>query len=184
MPFTGGRETAWIRQEVALMPMRRTTSSSNVRSRHPRKPAIEAVPSSEGGAGLQTSSPVRILLVEDDFDLREVTATLLRRLNYEVTAVGSVAKALEHAKKGCVDVLISDLRLPDGSGLDLMREVHEANANARGIALSGFDSAREALDAGFGVHLKKPIPFQTLSSTVQQLLAGHASPGMSGGAAD
>ena len=63
------------------------------------------------------------------------------------------------------DLLISDIGLPDGSGLDLMRPAPAPSSAVTGIALSGFgmeDDLRKSREAGFDAHLTKPINFQTL----------------------
>jgi CheY-like chemotaxis protein len=115
----------------------------------------------------------RILLVEDNDDLREVTATLLRKLHYDVQAVSTLAAARDKAKAHRIDVLISDVRLPDGSGLDLMRDLLSRDAKLKGIAMSGFGSAADvdaALSAGFAAHLKKPVAFRDLGAALLRLV--------------
>jgi DNA-binding response OmpR family regulator len=70
------------------------------------------------------------------------------------------------------DLLISDIELPDGSGLDLMREIKKTRGFP-GIAISGFGSAediRMSLAAGFVAHLTKPISFQTLEATMRRVV--------------
>lgn len=117
---------------------------------------------------------VRQLLVVDDH--RE-TASLLRRLfemeGYSVLVAVSAAEAAElAARRGC-DLVISDVALPDRSGLDLMRELRDRHG-LRGIAVSGFtapaDAAR-ARDAGFQRFLGKPVEFKTLVRAVRELIA-------------
>ena len=71
------------------------------------------------------------------------------------------------------DLLISDIGLPDRSGYELMREVR-VNKDLPGIALSGFGSERDvkqAREAGFSEHLTKPINFERLEKTIQNLLS-------------
>ena len=69
------------------------------------------------------SRPLRILLVEDHDATSQVIALLLRRLNHDVTAAPTLAEARRYADNKQFDLLISDLGLPDGSGLDLMRRI-------------------------------------------------------------
>jgi PAS domain S-box-containing protein len=111
--------------------------------------------------------PLRILLVEDHDDTRDALAKLLGRVHH-VQEVNCIAKALDVAKRESFDLLISDLGLPDGSGLDLMR-VLGPQYNLRGICLSGFgmeeDVARSA-EAGFSHHLTKPIDLDMLESVI------------------
>ncbi len=74
--------------------------------------------------------------------------------------------------------MVSDINLPDGSGLDLMRVVCSSGKSIPGIALSGFgtrDDVDRAKRAGFTAHLTKPITFPQLESTIDEVL--RATPG-------
>ncbi len=119
-------------------------------------------------------SAARILLVEDHPDSAEALAHLLATLGYQVAVATSVAEALA-ADWSAVDVLVSDLGLPDGSGLDLLAEVRRRRPHLpiRAIALSGYgmesDRARSR-EAGFQVHLVKPTDLASLESAIRQLL--------------
>ena len=113
------------------------------------------------------AGPVRtlsILLVEDHEDTLRVIARLLKRLGYAVTTARGVVEALGLASRERFDLLVSDIGLPDGSGLDIMREIRDRQG-VRGIALSGFgqdaDIARSR-EAGFEDHLVKPVDFDAL----------------------
>jgi PAS domain S-box-containing protein len=74
---------------------------------------------------------LRVLLVEDDPDTLEVTSMLLRDWHYEVATAENVAQALVHVCDHQIDLLISDIALPDGSGLDLMRAVHQRQGSVK-----------------------------------------------------
>lgn len=116
---------------------------------------------------------LRILLTEDNEESLRVMARLLRRRGYDVTTADSVASALAEAERAPFDLLVSDIGLPDGSGLDLIRTLR-ARRPVPGIALSGFgmeDDLRRSLDAGFAAHLTKPIDFGTLETTIRQVAA-------------
>ena len=121
--------------------------------------------------------PLRILLVEDHADTAEAMADLLRGLGYEVTVAGSVAEGIAAAAAAGgtdgIDLLLSDLGLPDGSGHDLMRELARRHG-LRGIALSGYgmeEDIRKSMEAGFERHLTKPVTLQALRSALQQVAA-------------
>jgi signal transduction histidine kinase/CheY-like chemotaxis protein len=121
--------------------------------------------------------PVRILLVEDHADTAGAMAELLSLLGYQVTTAGTVAAALAAADAERFELLLSDLGLPDGSGLDVMREV--APRGVPGIALSGYgmeEDVRESLEAGFRKHLTKPVTLQTLAAAIHEVI-GHAERG-------
>jgi CheY-like chemotaxis protein len=73
-----------------------------------------------------------------------------------------------------VDILISDIGLPDGSGLEIMRHLRDRDGHGpvRGIALSGFgmeEDIRKSREAGFDHHLTKPVTFDRLRSVLMQL---------------
>ena len=69
------------------------------------------------------------------------------------------------------DVLVSDIGLPDGSGLELMKQIRQTSG-IRGIALSGFgmdEDLRKSKEAGFSQHLTKPINFQRLEAAITRV---------------
>ncbi len=118
--------------------------------------------------------PLTLLLVEDNLDTLRVMSRLLHRRGYKVSTASTVAGALEVAKaEGTFDLVISDVGLPDGSGLDLMRRILESGP-ARGVALSGFgteEDRRRSREAGFLEHLVKPVDFARLESTIRSISA-------------
>ncbi len=127
-----------------------------------------------GHAKACPDSPARVLVVDDHADTLRSLQLLLRQRGYAVTAASSVRAALEAVAGDAFDLLISDVGLPDGSGMDLMREVRALRGDALpGIALSGYgmeeDLARSQ-DAGFGLHLTKPVDMATLDAAMRQLL--------------
>ncbi len=118
--------------------------------------------------------PLAILLVEDHTDTAEAMTDLLGMMGHRVTAVGTAAAALAEAGKGVpFDLVVSDLGLPDRSGLDLMRDL-VARHGLPGIALSGYgmeEDVRQSREAGFGRHLTKPVPLHTLEQAIQDVAA-------------
>ena len=109
---------------------------------------------------------LRILLVEDHRDTRTTMERWLRRSKHEVTSVDSVAQALKAADASRFDLVISDLGLPDRTGLDLMRELRDRHG-LKGIAISGYgmeDDVAKSREAGFVHHLTKPVSLDKLSS--------------------
>ena len=97
---------------------------------------------------------------------------MLERRGYHITVAHSADQAVEKAQKEDFDLLISDIGLPDRSGYELMRELHESKG-MRGIALSGFgmdNDVTKARAAGFSEHLTKPINFERLEAAIRQLL--------------
>ena len=113
---------------------------------------------------------MRILLVEDHEDTNRSLTNLLRRRGYYVQSAGNVQSALDLSAKEEFDVLISDLGLPDGSGIDLMRTLRSGRP-LLGIALTGFGmegDIRQSHEAGFKHHLVKPIDLNKLDSLIQE----------------
>jgi PAS domain S-box-containing protein len=135
------------------------------------------VPAEEPSQDLQNPKSkiqnLKILLVEDHADTAEAMADLLSLNGHQVSTAGSVAEALTLAAgaDGAFDFVISDLGLPDGSGLDLMREL-SARHGLRGIALSGYgmeEDVRQSLEAGFLKHLTKPVNLPVLQATLREV---------------
>jgi HAMP domain-containing protein/signal transduction histidine kinase len=113
--------------------------------------------------------PMRILLVEDHEDTNRSLTSLLRRRGYHVQSALTFQSALELSAKEQFDVLISDLGLPDGSGIDLIQKL--ASKPPLGIALTGFgmeQDIRKSREVGFQHHLVKPIDLNKLDSLIQE----------------
>jgi signal transduction histidine kinase/CheY-like chemotaxis protein len=112
----------------------------------------------------------RVLLVEDHADTALAARELLADASCNVVAAGSLAEALEAAGIQTFDLVLSDLGLPDGSGLDLMRDLRD-RYGLRGIALTGFgmeEDLRRSREAGFVDHLVKPITFDRLAGAIER----------------
>ena len=116
-------------------------------------------PLEESGSYGVLRRPLRILLVEDHEDTLNVMAELLELSRHEVTRASTIESALRVADERPFDLLVSDLGLPDGSGLDLMRHIRE-RYGWTGIAVSGYGTAEDvdlSRQAGFLEHLTKPV---------------------------
>ena len=115
----------------------------------------------------------RVLLVDDHYDTCIGMKRMLERRGYKITVAHSAEQAVEKVRIEDFDLLISDIGLPDRSGYELMRELR-VNKDLPGIALSGFVSeqdVKQAREAGFSEHLTKPINFERLEKTIQNLLS-------------
>jgi PAS domain S-box-containing protein len=112
--------------------------------------------------------PLRILLVEDHDDTRRNMTRLLTALNHTVISAHDAASALAQAAAEAFDLVVSDIGLPDESGLELMKKLRTRHG-LRGICLSGYgmeeDIAR-SIAAGFSEHLTKPINFERLENAI------------------
>ena len=111
---------------------------------------------------------LRILLVEDHEDTRHTMLRLLQRWGHRVKAAESAEAAMKIATTYPFDLVISDLGLPEQSGLALMRQLRD-QFGMQGIAVSGYGMERdvaESLAAGFIFHLTKPIQMDRLRQTI------------------
>lgn len=108
---------------------------------------------------------LNLLVVEDHESTLLVMRRLLGRAGHSVVSAGSISAALVAAEAGNFDVVISDLGLPDGTGLDLFSKLRAVHPQIRGIALSGYgmdEDLRRSIEAGFCVHLIKPVNMEQL----------------------
>ncbi len=122
--------------------------------------ATRPATSGSGDIGV-AHAPLRILLVEDHADTARMLARLLEANGHKVHVAGTIESAAQLAGQnaGSIDMVVSDLGLPDGSGLDLMRLL-KRQYGLRGIALSGHgmeDDIRRSIEAGFSEHITKPV---------------------------
>jgi PAS domain S-box-containing protein len=124
-----------------------------------------------------TDRMFHVLLVEDHPDTAEALAELLRSRGYQVSIGSSIAEGLAladalgaaGARPGGIDLVVSDLGLPDGTGLDLMRELVRRHGLS-GIALSGYgmeEDVRKSHEAGFRKHLTKPVDVRALEEAIR-----------------
>jgi signal transduction histidine kinase len=149
-----------------------------------------AVPASTGAGAHATaattaaSSPLplpgppagRLLLVEDNPDAAEALALSLQSYGYDVTHVPTRSAGLAAARDSRFDAVVTDLGLPDGSGIELGRALA---GRLPVIALSGYGTAEDrrlSQDAGFSGHLIKPVDPEAVHRAVQSALGGAAAP--------
>ena len=114
---------------------------------------------------------LHILLVDDHDESLFVLARLLERCGHSVDTARSYAEAMDAAARRRCDLLISDVGLPDRSGLELMQELH-GRLGIKGIALSGFtdeQDARASAGAGFARHLNKPVVFNEVVEAIREV---------------
>ena len=134
------------------------------------KPRVEASPTLEG---------LKILVVDDEADALELLSTILQNNGAEVIAVASVNQALtiiETATDRSPDVLVSDIGMPDEDGYSLISKLRQLEAQRGGklpaialTAYAGSDDRRQALLAGFQMHLTKPVDAAELVAVVASL---------------
>jgi CheY-like chemotaxis protein len=123
---------------------------------------------------------VRVLVVEDESDAREVTVMTLEHFGAQVTSVSSSSDALA-AIKACAPealphVLVSDIGMPRQDGYDLIRKVRSLNTERGGrikaVCLTGYatpEHVHRALQAGYQAHVSKPVDPSALLSAINNL---------------
>jgi CheY-like chemotaxis protein len=120
-----------------------------------------------------SSRKLHILIVEDHENTATVMSKLLKRNGHEVVTASTVRQALHVLRTTPLDLLVSDLGLPDGNGFEVMTELSKIS-DAKGIAISGYgmeEDVERSSRAGFSAHLTKPIDVQKLQETILQVTA-------------
>jgi DNA-binding response OmpR family regulator len=119
--------------------------------------------------------PRRVLVVDDEADFLATYERLLRREGYEVVTVTSRAAGLAALAGEPPHLVISDLRLPDGDGLDVVRAAHSARDPLPVIVVTGYPSdetRRAALAAGATTFLAKPFATAVLLAAIRSSVDG------------
>jgi PAS domain S-box-containing protein len=129
--------------------------------------------------GMSSASPLaglKVLIVDDDLDSREVLATLLALRAAEVKSAGSVVEALDALSNWKPDVLVSDIGMPGQDGYDLIKAIRSRGAQDGGqvpaIALTGYATLQDgerALSAGYQTHIAKPVEPRSLVNIIARL---------------
>jgi CheY-like chemotaxis protein len=123
-------------------------------------------------------SKPHILHVEDDPDVRLLIAASLQAFGYIVVTAGTIAEAMQLAEALRFDLCILDVRLPDGSGIDLCCRLRDLQPNVPILYYSAYASdseQKEALSVCGDAYLKKPVSLEYLEQTIARLLGKHQS---------
>lgn len=118
----------------------------------------------------------RILLVDDDADTARVFQHLLRLDGNQVSLALDVATAVRYLESERFDLLITDIELPDGNGLDLLQRAR-AHGPIKGIVVSGHGEEphrEKARQAGFDEYLLKPVDLVAVRTAIARVLGGAA----------
>ena len=110
--------------------------------------------------------------MDDHEDTRHALERLLKRRGYEVAAAEDARSALQLAQERTFDLIVSDIGLPDQSGLDLIRDLQRIQP-IRGIAVSGFGmegDVEKSRAAGFSEHLLKPVNIGELEAAIRRVM--------------
>jgi DNA-binding NtrC family response regulator len=113
----------------------------------------------------------RLLLVDDNPDLLETAKDVLEDAGYEIHTAVSVVSALTEQTKKPFDLMIVDLNLPDGTGLDLAAKIHESTPQTRVLLMSGEASLNVNIAPGIIYdYLVKPVDLQKLLAIIKKAL--------------
>lgn len=143
-----------------------------LRQDHEVEEPIDPATHQDSGSSEQKPHNHHILLVEDHVDSAFFLGRILEKRGYRVSIATSVAEALEIFKQEHIDCVVSDIGLPDASGIELMEQLMEMRA-VPGIALSGYgmeQDVQRSRNAGFMHHLTKPVNWQKLRDTLNEIL--------------
>ena len=115
----------------------------------------------------------RILIVDDDSSGREATAEVLKREEYDLFTAAGGRAAIEILDAENIDVVITDEKMPDMSGIELLKYIHTNHPYTQVILLTAYgtiDSAVEAIQTGAVSYREKPIRIELLRQTVKSAL--------------
>jgi DNA-binding response OmpR family regulator len=120
-------------------------------------------------------SPRRILLLEDEPVVRELFKRLLGAAPYALTLAPTVKDGLRETEGGVFDLLISDLRLRDGSGIEVIRRFRDKFPNVPILVVTGSLTPEERIaqvsELGIRECIQKPFELQTMQRAVEEALA-------------
>ncbi|HAG80646.1 MAG TPA: hypothetical protein DCL61_05630 [Cyanobacteria bacterium UBA12227] len=146
------------------------------RESHSHSSASLTVESTIFGNNIQVLEGLRVLIVDDEPDARELLTTLLEQYGAQVKAAGSAVEALDYVSRSKVDLVVSDIAMPDIDGYEFMRQFRKLEVNQGesipAIALTAYAGEGDrtlALEAGFQVHLPKPFNSNELIKILIQL---------------
>jgi PAS domain S-box-containing protein len=126
---------------------------------------------------------LRVLVVEDESDARELIEMVLAGRGAEVVSVGSAVEALAEMERGRFDVLVSDIGMPETDGYALMSKIRQLPKERGGsipavalTAYAGIDDRMRAISAGYQIHISKPVEPAELTTVVANLAERYTVP--------
>ena len=117
------------------------------------------------------ASTARLLVVDDERSMRELLSIVLRREGYDVVLAENGHKAIDELERGRFDLLISDIKMPDMSGVEVLRAAKAADASLPAIMMTAFASTETAVEAmrlGACDYLSKPFDIDLLKMKVRE----------------
>ncbi len=117
-------------------------------------------------------SSLQVLVVDDEPALRQILAAAVTKAGYSVDQAAGVAEAAARLARGDVDVALCDIKMPDGNGIDLVRDSRAAGIETTFIMVTGFaslETAVEALRAGASDYITKPVHYEEVMHRLAQI---------------
>ncbi|NWF86526.1 response regulator [Candidatus Bathyarchaeota archaeon] len=115
----------------------------------------------------------RILIVDDDENIRKVIATILADEGYIVESVDTARKAIEATKKKFFNLSLIDIRLPDMEGIELLTKMRDTTPKMRKIIITGYPTLQNAIEAvnrGADAYILKPFDMEKVLETIKEQL--------------
>ncbi len=128
---------------------------------------------SQAVAAAEPTEQAKILIVEDDPDIRKILEMYLGEKGYRVKSAEGAPRALELLTEEPIDLILSDVRMPGMSGLDLLRHVKEQDPEIQLVLMSAYSSVKDAVEAiqlGAADYVEKPIDFRRLERVLHAVL--------------
>jgi DNA-binding NtrC family response regulator len=117
--------------------------------------------------------PARILVIDDEPSVRETCKGVLEELGHNVETAETVREGIDAFHNGTFDVVITDLKLPDGDGVQIVQDVTSSNDEVVMLVMTGYatvESALAALEAGAADYFPKPVNFAHMDLVISRLL--------------
>jgi CheY-like chemotaxis protein len=152
-------------------PIRRWTTALHeihAAGRGPRPVPLRA-PAEAAGGDPRLARPVRILVVDDEDEVRDLVATMLADLNFEIVQARNGSEALDRLRETKVTLLLTDLRMPGIDGIELARRAKELNPDLRTLFMSAY-AARYRIDPSREDFVSKPFLAHELVGCVYEIL--------------
>ena len=119
------------------------------------------------------SNPVNILIVDDNVKMRETLSDIFSEEGYKITGVGTLDGGKKELEKKFYNITLVDLKLPDGSGLELLKEIKRINKETLSIIFTGFASLESsvcALNEGAFAYVQKPLNIDEVKIAIKNAL--------------
>ena len=131
-------------------------------------------------SGAQQGVACPVLIVDDEAGMRTALEINFQRRGWQVETAAGKAEAIARFRQRRHALVVSDIRMPDGDGLEVMRAAREISALTPVILLTAFGSVPDAVNAmksGASEYVTKPVVFEQLMDIVERVLAQTGAPG-------